>query len=53
MAIRKFVDENKPENGTPVYKKVKHLIGVVESGALDLGLNHRKHLISKIKKAQQ
>ncbi len=53
MAIRKFVDENKPENGTPVYKKVKHLIGVVESGAPDLGLNQRKHLISKIKKAQQ
>jgi hypothetical protein len=26
---------------------------VVESGAPDLGLNHRKHLISKIKKAQQ
>lgn len=53
MAIRKFVDENKPENGTPVYKKVKHLIGVVESGVPDLGLTHRNHLINKVKKAQQ
>lgn len=53
IAIRKFVDENKPESGTPLYKKVKHLIGVVESGTPDLGLNHRNHLINKIKKAQQ
>ena len=53
IAIRKFVDENKTESGIPLYKKVRHLIGVVESGTPDLGLNHRNHLIKNIKKAQQ
>ena len=53
MAIRIFVDGYKPENGTPIYDKVKHLVGVVESGVPDLGLNHRKHLIDKIRKAGQ
>jgi metal-responsive CopG/Arc/MetJ family transcriptional regulator len=53
MAIRKFVDEYKPEDGTPIYDKVKHLVGVVESGIPDLGLNHRNHMIKKIKKANQ
>ena len=53
MAIRKFVDEYKPEESTPIYEKVKHLIGVAESGIPDLGLNHRKHMIEKIKKTQK
>ena len=53
LAIRKFVDEYRPENATPIYDKVKHLVGVVESGIPDLGLNHRKHLIEKIRKAPQ
>ena len=53
LAIRKFVDEYKPEDGTPIYDKVKHLVGVVESGVRDLGLNHRKHLINRLRKARQ
>jgi len=29
--------------------KAKHLLGVAESGVTDLGQNHRRHLIKKIK----
>ena len=46
MAIRIFVDEYKPENGTPIYDKVKHLVGVAEGGVTDLGLNHRQYMIN-------
>ena len=53
LAIRKFVDEYEPKDDTPIYEKVKHLVGVVESGVPDLGLNHRKHLINRIRKARQ
>ena len=50
IAIRKFVDEYNPQNNARIYDKVKHLVGVVESGIPDLGLNHRQHLIKKIRK---
>ena len=49
LAIRKFLDANKLENLPSLYDRAKNLIGVVESGLPDLGLNHRKHLINKIK----
>ena len=50
IAIRKFVDEYNPQSNARIYDKVKHLVGVVESGIPDLGLNHRQHLIKKIRK---
>ena len=53
MAIRKFVDEYQPGDDTPIYDRVKHLLGVVESGMSDLGLNHRNHMIKKMKKANK
>ena len=53
MAIRKFVNEYQPEDDTPIYDRVKHLLGVVESGMSDLGLNHRNHMIKKMKKANK
>ena len=50
MAIKKFIEgyigeekENRP------YTRVKHLLGVAESGIADLGQSHREHLIKKIK----
>ena len=49
MAIRKFLEEYTGVEKTNLYRKTKHLIGVVESGIADLGQNHRKHLIKKIK----
>ena len=51
MAIRKFLEEYSGEEETDLYRKAKRLIGVVESGISDLGLNHREYLIKKIKSA--
>ena len=49
MAIRKFLEEYSSEEEQNFYSKAKRLIGVVESGVSDLGQNHRKYLIKKIK----
>ena len=50
MALKKFTDEylNETKEEKP-YLKVKHLIGIAESGKKDLGQAHRKHIINKIK----
>jgi metal-responsive CopG/Arc/MetJ family transcriptional regulator len=37
-----------PDEDTPLYDRVKHLVGSVKSGIPDLGLNHRKYLIQKL-----
>lgn len=50
MAIKKFVDEYN-DNTVEPFAKIKHLLGVVESGVPDLGQRHRNHLIKKIKGA--
>ena len=52
MAIRKFLEEYSNEEEADLYSKAKRLIGVVESGISDLGQNHRKYLIKKIKGTQ-
>ena len=49
MAIRKFLEEYTGGEKTDIYHKTKRLLGVVESGITDLGQNHRKYLIQKIK----
>jgi len=49
MAIRKFIEEYiGEEKEMKPYTRVKHLLGVVESGVTDLGQSHREHLIKKI-----
>lgn len=49
MAINKFVEDFRCGGGeTKPYNRVKHLLGVVESGITDLGQRHREHLIRKI-----
>lgn len=48
MAIKKFIEEYNDVTEKP-FSKVKHLLGVVESGVSDLGQRHREHLIKKIK----
>ncbi len=50
MAIKKFIDEYSDSTVKP-FAKVKHLLGVVESGVPDLGQRHRNHLIKEIKGA--
>ncbi len=49
MAIKKFVEEY--SDTVKPFAKVKHLLGVVESGVTNLGQHHRDHLIKKIKDA--
>ena len=49
MAIRKFLQDYSGEDDADLYEKAKRLIGVVDSGISDLGQNHRKYLIKKIK----
>ncbi len=53
LALRKFIDENITKEQTTPYSKVKHLLGKAESGIKDLGQNHRKYLIEKIKRANK
>ena len=50
MAIRKFLEEHSSESEANPYARAKRLIGVVESGIPDLGQNHRKYLISRIRR---
>lgn len=47
IAITKFIEEYS-DNTVKPFTKVKHLLGVVESGVTDLGQRHRSHLIKKI-----
>ena len=49
MAIRKFLEEYSSEEEADLYRKAKRFVGVVESGISDLGQNHRKYFIRKIR----
>ncbi|MFP4195059.1 MAG: hypothetical protein ACLFRO_08970 [Desulfobacterales bacterium] len=51
MAIKNFLDgfEAREQGKSPAVE-VKDLIGVVDSGIPDLGTNHRRHLLDKIKR---
>ena len=53
MALKKFADEHASEKGEQKpYNRVKHLIGVTQSGVMDLGQRHREHLIKKVKREE-
>ena len=52
MAIKKFIEDIAEEKEIKPYTRVKHLLGVAESGVSDLGQRHREHLIRKIKGEQ-
>jgi metal-responsive CopG/Arc/MetJ family transcriptional regulator len=51
MALQKFTDEFQVKDEMHPYEKVKGLIGSVESGISDLGSEHRKHLLQRIRRA--
>ena len=52
LAIVYFLGDSQPESqyASQDYDKVSHLLGSVHTGISDLGLNHRKYLIQKLKK---
>lgn len=53
MAIKKYVSDNEIREEVSPYERAKHLLGIAESGVSDLGKNHRRHLIKKIKAIQK
>jgi antitoxin component of RelBE/YafQ-DinJ toxin-antitoxin module len=54
MALTKFADEYAlTTSEQKPYDRVKHLIGIAESGVKDLGQRHREHLVKKIKKSSE
>ena len=52
IAIQHFVEEQSSQNLT-LFEKAQHLIGVAESGISDLGQNHRKYLVRKIRASKE
>ena len=50
LAIREFIANYTDVKQQPPYQRVKHLLGVAESGVSDLGQNHRNHIIDRIRK---
>jgi antitoxin component of RelBE/YafQ-DinJ toxin-antitoxin module len=54
MALAKFADEYalKSDKQNP-FERVKHLIGIAESGVKDLGQRHREYMIDKIRRKSE
>jgi hypothetical protein len=50
LAIKQFLDENAGVDTKTPFDKVRHLLGCAKSGVSDLGQEHRRHLIAKLKK---
>lgn len=50
LALKQFLDENSEGIDQSPFKKVRSILGVVESGIKDLGQRHRSYLIQKIKR---
>jgi hypothetical protein len=52
LAIKEYIAKNETIVQKKPYDKVSHLLGIVESGIPDLGLNHRQHILNKIRKSE-
>jgi len=51
MALRKLIEESQNSEDVLPYRKVKDLLGTVTSGIEDLGANHRKYILRRIKRS--
>ncbi|MBW1683347.1 MAG: CopG family transcriptional regulator [Deltaproteobacteria bacterium] len=49
LALKKFLEQYEDDNDLRPFDKVKHLLGIVESGKKDLGSAHRRHIVKKIR----
>ena len=48
--VKEFIEEYiGEEKKIKPYTRIKHLLGIAESGVADLGQSHREHLIKKLK----
>ena len=50
MALERFIREEGKRRDDRPYDRVKDLLGSVESGVTDLGMNHREHLKSRFRR---
>lgn len=50
LALMEFLDENIGKDSKTPFEKVKHLLGRASSGIKDLGQEHRRHLLAKMKR---
>jgi hypothetical protein len=50
LAIKQFIEDNLKDDDRVPFEKVRHLLGVGESGIRDLGQHHREYLIKKVHK---
>jgi len=50
MALKHFFEEHQESPVQTPFQKVRHLLGVAESGVKDLGKNHRAYLICRHKR---
>jgi metal-responsive CopG/Arc/MetJ family transcriptional regulator len=50
LALKRFLDEDNKEIDPSPFRKVKSVLGVVESGIKDLGQRHRHYLTQKIRR---
>jgi hypothetical protein len=50
LALKQFLDENLEKDSRTPFEKIRHLLGSAESGIKDLGQEHRRHLIAKLRK---
>jgi len=50
LAFKQFLDAGTAKDGKTPFEKVRHLLGSAQSGINDLGQEHRRHLIAKLKK---
>ncbi|MBI5407957.1 MAG: ribbon-helix-helix protein, CopG family [Nitrospirae bacterium] len=50
MALEKFLEDFQVKEEHAPYEKVRDLIGSVSSGVPDLGGEHRKHLLKKLRR---
>ena len=50
MALKHFIEEHQKASSLTPFQKVRHLLGVAESGVKDLGKNHRAYLINRIRR---
>lgn len=52
IALKQFIDIHSETTEKP-FVKIKHLLGIAESGVSDLGQHHRRHLLEKIRNADK
>ena len=50
LALTEYVQES--DERPPIYERVKHLIGSINTGVPDLGARHRHYILQKLKKGR-